>query len=150
MANLCVDARDAIDGVGKVTIETKNATINANICDENGGFAPGEYVLVAVSDDGCGMDKETLEKLFEPFFTTKGLGEDTCLDLATVYGIVKQNDGFINVYSEPGRGTAFKIYLPRYTGNTEEARVKKWRNSFRVMAKGKRCWCWWWRTIKHY
>jgi nitrogen-specific signal transduction histidine kinase/CheY-like chemotaxis protein len=114
LANLCVNARDAINGVGKVTIETGNAVFDEDYCSVNTGFVPGEYAMLAVSDNGCGMDAETLSHLFEPFFTTKALGKGTGLGLATVYGVVMQNNGFINVYSEPGQGTTFKIYLRRH------------------------------------
>ncbi|MBN2231844.1 MAG: PAS domain S-box protein, partial [Deltaproteobacteria bacterium] len=101
LANLCVDARDAITGVGKVVIETGRATFDETYCSLHQGFVPGRFALLAVSDDGCGMDEKTRDNLFEPFFTTKERGRGTGLGLATVYGIVKQNDGFINVYSEP-------------------------------------------------
>ncbi len=114
LANLCVNARDAINGVGKITIKTERAVFDEAYCAKNPGFVPGDYLLLAVSDDGCGMDKETLSQIFEPFFTTKSVGKGTGLGLATVYGIVKQNNGFIHVDSHLGKGTTFNIYLPRH------------------------------------
>jgi CheY-like chemotaxis protein len=114
LANLAVNARDSISRVGKITIETGKAEFNEAYCSQHAGFIPGKFALLAVSDNGCGMDKETCEKIFEPFFTTKEVGKGTGMGLATVYGIVKQNSGFVNVYSEPGTGTTFRIYLPRH------------------------------------
>lgn len=125
LANLCVNARDSINGVGRITIETDRATFTEAYCADHSGFIPGDYVLLAVSDDGCGMDRDTVDKIFEPFFTTKGIGHGTGLGLATVYGIIKQNNGFVNVYSEPGKGTTFKIYFARYTDPMVETSQEK-------------------------
>ncbi len=113
LANLCVNARDAIGGVGQIALATENKRIGSDFCAENPDAVPGDYVMLTVTDDGCGMDKETQAQIFEPFFTTKGMGSGTGLGLATVYGIVKQNNGFITTESEPGRDTTFKVYLPR-------------------------------------
>ncbi|MCX6545905.1 MAG: PAS domain S-box protein [Acidobacteria bacterium] len=114
LANLSANARDAIAGTGKVTIESSNAVLDDVYCGTHPGSVPGRYVLLAMSDDGCGMDADTQAKVFEPFFTTKAQGRGTGLGLATVYGIVKQNLGFIDFSSEPGQGTTFHVYLPAY------------------------------------
>ncbi len=116
LANLCVNSKDAISGSGIVTIQTANHSFDEAFCKVRKDFFPGDYVCLAVSDDGCGMDEKTVEHLFEPFFTTKEVGRGTGLGLATVYGIVKQNLGFIIAESSPGEGTTFEIYLPRHKG----------------------------------
>jgi two-component system cell cycle sensor histidine kinase/response regulator CckA len=112
LLNLCVNARDAMGAGGRLTIETGNVLVDADFCATNPWARPGRYVLLVVSDDGHGMDPDTLSHAFEPFFTTKGTGKGSGLGLSMVYGIIRQHGGMVRAYSEPGKGSAFKVYLP--------------------------------------
>ncbi|HQP94826.1 MAG TPA: response regulator [Myxococcota bacterium] len=119
LVNLCVNARDAIGDGGRIRIKTGIAAFDGEFCSRNPGHLPGDFAVLTVSDTGCGMDQQTVARLFEPFFTTKEVGRGTGLGLATVYGIVSQNQGFIRVFSKPDVGTVFRVYLPWRPGPQE-------------------------------
>ncbi len=124
LTNLSANARDAIPGVGRIAIRTSQVVLDAAYCAKHPGSRPGPYVVIEVADDGCGMDEETLAHIYEPFYTTKADGTGTGLGLATVYGIVTQNNGFMSVVSQPGRGTTVQIFLPCVAARAVQAGVE--------------------------
>jgi signal transduction histidine kinase/CheY-like chemotaxis protein len=119
LLNLCVNARDAMPGGGKLIIETGMTELDSDYAEQNADVTPGQYILIAVSDTGCGISPENLDRVFDPFFTTKEVGKGTGLGLSMVYGFIKQSQGHVKIYSEPGYGTSVKLYLPKSDQKSE-------------------------------
>ena len=134
LLNLALNARDAMDGRGKLTIETHNSVLDEGYCSINPGARPGKYVQLSVSDDGSGMTTDQIDRIFEPFFTTKAQGKGTGLGLSMVFGFVKRSGGHIKVYSEPGIGTTFRIYLPQAQSTQSVAKAEPEHNE--VLPRG--------------
>jgi CheY-like chemotaxis protein len=127
--NLCLNARDAMPNGGQIVIETRDAEFDEEFCRHHSYAHPGCFAMLVVSDTGVGMDAATLDRIFEPFFTTRETGKGTGLGLATVYGVVKQHGGFVQVYSEPGHGTTFRIYFPASDTAIETSARKEMENA---------------------